>query len=48
VANLTEMAVLSSDSEPLLAELLSEQTGFWGDIWRFRHDSTGEYPGRTR
>jgi hypothetical protein len=48
VANSTEMAVLSSDSKPLLAESFSELTGFRDGIRGFRRDSAGEYPGRTR
>jgi hypothetical protein len=48
VVNSTEVAVLSLDSEPLLAESLGELTGFRDDIRVFRCDSTGEYPGQTR
>jgi hypothetical protein len=47
VANSMEMAVLSSDSEPLLAESLGELTGFRDDIRVFHCDSAGEYPRRT-
>jgi hypothetical protein len=48
VANSTEVAVLSSDSEPLLTESLCELMGFWDDVRRFHYDSAGEYPGQTR
>jgi hypothetical protein len=48
VASSTEVAVLSSDSEPLLAESFGELTGFQDDIRGFRRDSAGEYPGQTR
>jgi hypothetical protein len=48
VANSTEVAVLSSDPEPLLAESFGELTGSLSEIRVFRYDSAGEYPGRTR
>jgi hypothetical protein len=48
VASLTEMTVLSSDSEPLLAESFSELTGFRGEVRVFRYDGAGGYPGQTR
>jgi hypothetical protein len=47
VANMTEVVVLCSDSEPLLLESFSELTGFGYDIRWFRCDSAGEYPGQT-
>jgi hypothetical protein len=43
VANLTEMMVLSLDSEPLLAESFGELTGFRDDVRVFCCDSAGEY-----
>jgi hypothetical protein len=48
VANLTEMMVLSLDSEPLLAESFGELTGFRDDVRVFCCDGAGEYPGQTR
>jgi hypothetical protein len=48
VASLLKLAVLSSDSEPLLAESFSELTGFRDDVRGFCCDGTGEYPGQTR
>jgi hypothetical protein len=48
VANSTEVAVLSSDSKPLMAESFGELTGFWYDVRVFHCDGAGEYPGRTR
>jgi hypothetical protein len=48
VASSTEMAVLSLDSKPLLAESFGELTGFQDDVRGLRCDGTGEYPGRTR
>jgi hypothetical protein len=48
VANSTEVAVLGSDSEPLVAESFGKLTGLRDDIRMLRDDSTGEYPGRTR
>jgi hypothetical protein len=45
VANSSEVAVLCSDSEPLLAESFGEQMGFRYDVRWFRDDGTGEYPG---
>jgi hypothetical protein len=47
-ANSTEVAVLCSDSKPLLAESFSELMGFWHEIRVLRDDGAGEYPGRTR
>jgi hypothetical protein len=47
VASLTEMAVLSSDSKPLLAESFGELMWFRDVIRRLRCDSAGEYPGQT-
>jgi hypothetical protein len=48
VANSTEVVVLCSDSEPLLAESFCELTGFRDEIGVFCCDSAGEYPGQTR
>jgi hypothetical protein len=48
VANSTEVAVLCSDSEPLLAESFCELMGFGYEIGLFRCDGAGEYPGQTR
>jgi hypothetical protein len=48
VASSMEMAVLSSDPKPLLAESFGELTGFRDVIRKFRRDSAGEYPGRTQ
>jgi hypothetical protein len=48
VASSMEMAVLSSDSEPLLAESFGELMGFRDVIRRFRCDGAGEYPGQTQ
>jgi hypothetical protein len=47
VASLTEMAVLSLDSEPLLVESFGELMGFRDVIRRFHCDGAGEYPGQT-
>jgi hypothetical protein len=48
VASLAEMAVMSSDPDPLLAEAFGERTGFRDEIGVFHRDSAGEYPGQTR
>jgi hypothetical protein len=48
VANLAEVSVLRSDSEPLLVESFCELLGFRDEIGVFRHDGAGEYPGQTR
>jgi hypothetical protein len=48
VANSTELAVLSLDSKPLLAESFGELMGFRDNVRGFRSDGAGEYPGQTR
>jgi hypothetical protein len=48
VANLMELAILSSDSKPLLTESFGELTGLRDNVRMLRSDSAGEYPGQTR
>jgi hypothetical protein len=43
-----ELAILSSDSKPLLTESFGELTGLRDNVRMLRSDSAGEYPGQTR